>query len=232
MKITPDKAKMEAVGRLAGGAAHDLNNMLGAIEGYATLILNSIKPEDPLRPDLEEIRKAVARASSLTKKFFTFSLRLQAQNKTCSLNAAAEKLLEGRPGLEARGVKLELLPAPGLPACQGDQAQADFVLAALLSNAADAMPEGGTVTVSTRLVPGDPPLCAVSVKDSGQGMPPEVMEHIFEPFFTTKEKGKGAGLSLAMVYGISRQNNGRIEAQSEPGKGAEFTLFLPKAPKT
>lgn len=228
MKLIPDDKKMEAVGRLAGGAAHDFNNILGAIEGYASLMMNSLKQDSPLRPDLEEIRKAVARATGLTRKFFAFSLRPPAQNKTCSMNFAAESLSSAEKGLQDRGIKLLLDLESGLPKAAGAQEQLETALSCLIDNAADAMPAGGALTISTRLIQGPRRFCALTVRDAGTGIGPEAMEHLFEPFFTTKPKGKGTGLSLAMIYGMARQNNGRVEVESEPGKGSAFTIFLPE----
>ncbi|OGR51190.1 MAG: hypothetical protein A2049_09010 [Elusimicrobia bacterium GWA2_62_23] len=241
-KIIPDRSKMDAVGRLAGGAAHDLNNILGAIEGYATLMQNSLPAGDPARQDLDEIRKAVSKAARLTKTFFIFGLKTPMQRGTVSLRAAAEKLRSREGELAARGIKLELDLAPGPQDVTGDPARLDLLLEHLLSNASDAMPSGGTLAVSARpaeLAPEavksvDPAgagtvFCRLSVRDTGTGIPPEDMTSIFEPFFTTKEKGKGTGLGLAIVYGIARQSNGWVEAESEPGKGSEFSVFLPAA---
>jgi len=235
---------MDAIGRLAGGAAHDLNNILGAIEGYATLTQNSMPPGDPVRQDLEEIRKAVAKAATLTKTFFIFSLKNPAQRGTASLRAAAEKLRDRETELAALGIKLELDLSPGPQDVIGDPAKLDLLLAHLFANARDAMPSGGTLTVSARpaeLTPGEvrsadtskagTVVCRLSVRDTGTGISPEDLPNIFDPFFTTKEKGKGTGLGLAVVYGVARQSNGWVEAESEPGKGSEFSVFLPVAPR-
>jgi len=245
-KITPDRNKMDAVGRLAGGAAHDLNNILGAIEGYATLMQNSLPPGDPARQDLDEIRKAVSKAARLTKTFFIFGLKTPMQRGTASLRAAAEKLRSREAELAARGIKLELELdlAPGPQDVTGDPARLDLLLEHLLSNASDAMPSGGTLAVAARPAELEPEavksvdpagagtvFCRLSVRDTGTGIPPENLANIFEPFFTTKEKGKGTGLGLAVVYGIARQSNGWVEAESEPGKGSEFSVFLPAAPR-
>lgn len=233
---------MDAVGRLAGGAAHDLNNILGAIEGYATLMQNSLPPGDAARQDLDEIRKAVAKAAALTKTFFIFSLKNPMQRGAASLREAAEKLRGRETELAALKIKLELDLAPGPQEVVGDPARLDLLLAHLLSNARDAMPSGGTLTLSVRpaeMAPEevrspDPAgagkfFCRLAVRDTGLGISPQDLPNIFDPFFTTKEKGKGTGLGLAVVYGIARQSNGWVEAESEPGKGSEFLVFLPVA---
>jgi signal transduction histidine kinase len=234
---------MDAVGRLAGGAAHDLNNILGAIEGYATLMQNSLPPGDAARQDLDEIRKAVAKAAGLTKTFFIFSLKNPTQRAAASLRAAAEKLRGREADLAALGIKLELDLPPGPQDVLGDAVRLDLLLEHLFSNARDAMPGGGTLTIAAsrvELAPeevraADPARAGkcfyrLSVRDTGTGISPEDLPNIFDPFFTTKEKGKGTGLGLAVVYGVARQSNGWVEAESEPGRGSEFRVFLPAAP--
>lgn len=243
-KMIPDRMRMDAVGRLAGGAAHDLNNILGAIEGYATLMQNSLPAGDPARQDLDEIRKAVSKAAGLTKTFFIFGLKNPQQRGAASLAAAAEKLRDRGAELAALNIKLVLDLAPGLPEVLGDPAKLDLLLAHLFSNARDAMPSGGTITVSVKAVElaagevksvepasAGTAFCRLSVRDTGTGIPPGDLPNIFDPFFTTKEKGKGTGLGLAVVYGIARQSNGWVEAESEPGRGSEFSVFLPRATK-
>ncbi len=240
--MTPDSAKMDAVGRLAGGVAHDFNNILGAIEGYATLILNTLKAEDPIIPDLEEIRKGVARAATLTRQLLVFSRRQALQKKICPPNSLIDSLKRTAAGITGAGVELRLDPGPGLPDILADTDQLGQLLMHLLNNSSDAMPAGGTVTVRTRLAELEPvavkspdpaqagrAFIVISVSDTGTGMGRATLEHIFEPFFTTKQKEKGRckGLGLSAVYGITRQHNGWVEVKSEEGKGAEFCVYLP-----
>ncbi len=236
--------KMEAVGRLAGGIAHDFNNILGAIEGYATLTLNALKEEDPIRPDIEEIRRAVARAAALTRQLLIFSQKNALQKKICSAGAIIENLQSMVKRIIGEDIKLELQLQVDLPQMKADGSQIEQLLVNLLVNARDAMPGGGTITLRAQAKnldlqeiksPTAPEsgcqFIVISVKDGGQGMSPETMEHIFEPFFTTKEKGKGTGLGLATVYGVVKQHNGWIEVKSFPGQGAEFTVYLPACPE-
>lgn len=220
---------MTAVGRLAGGVAHDYNNILGAVEGYASLMAASLKPGDPMLQDLEEIRKAVARGSAFSRQLFVFSLKNPAPAQACSPAAAAESLRKEEAPLAALGIKLVFELTPGLPQVPGTQEQLELALGHLLSNARDAMPSGGTLRVSASLKAG---LVELAVSDTGTGIPTEAQPHIFEPFFTTKEKGKGKGLGLALVYGIARLRGGRVEAETEHGKGSRFAILLPPAQKT
>ncbi|MCM2266629.1 MAG: ATP-binding protein [Elusimicrobiales bacterium] len=232
-KLIPDKAKMTAVGRLAGGVAHDMNNILGAIEGYASLMGTTLKQDDPMKQDLEEIRKAVVRATALTRQLFAFGLRYPAQTRSSDAAAAVETLKKDAAALAARGITLTVDAAPGLPPVTGDQAQLELALAHLLSNARDAMPSGGSVTVTLRQAPpaaDGARFVEISVTDTGTGITPETMQYLFEPFFTTKERGRGAGLGLPTVYGMAKQRGGWVEAESEPGRGARFSVFLPEAP--
>lgn len=232
--------KMEAVGRLAGGIAHDFNNILGAIEGYATLTLNSLKEEDPMKPDIEEIRKAVARAAALTRQLLVFSRKTALQKKVCSAGAIIENLQSMVKRIIGEDIKLELELQPALPMMKADASQIEQLLVNLLVNSRDAMPGGGRIKLRAQAktlerheikspVPAESggEFIVISVKDEGQGMSPETLEHIFEPFFTTKEKGKGTGLGLATVYGVVKQHNGWLEVTSSPGRGTEFVVYLP-----
>lgn len=235
--------KMEAVGRLAGGIAHDFNNILGAVEGYATLTLNSLKQDDPIRPDIEEIRKAVARAAALTRQLLIFSRKNALQKKICTAGDIIVNLQSMLKRIIGENIKLELELQPALPAMKADAPQIEQLLVNLLVNARDAMPGGGRIKLGAHAKtlerheiksPSVPEtrgeFIILSVKDEGQGMSPETLEHIFEPFFTTKEKGKGTGLGLATVYGVVKQHNGWLEVTSAPGHGAEFKVFLPACP--
>ncbi|OGR67816.1 MAG: hypothetical protein A2081_04200 [Elusimicrobia bacterium GWC2_61_19] len=241
--INPDVKKLEAMGRLSAKVSHDINNILGAIEGYSTLILNTLKEDDPLKPDLEEIRRAVARAAALTKALLMFSRKQVLSKKPCDLNAAAERAKEAAAPLNGPGVSVELDLEPGLPALPADQAQLDQLLNVLILNARDAMPTGGLIRLATRAVTLKPEevrsrdpreaglkFALLSVKDGGRGMAAETLERIFEPFFTTKPKGQGTGLGLSAVYGAVNQHNGWLTVRTEEGKGTEFQIYLPAAP--
>ncbi|HAT72560.1 MAG TPA: hypothetical protein DCS63_07070 [Elusimicrobia bacterium] len=240
-EFTPDDNKLEALGRLSSRVSHDLNNILGAIEGYSTLVLNTLKEGDPIKPDLEEIRRAVAKAAALTKSLLMFSRRQALHKEPCDLNAAAVKL-SGTMAAAPGGSVLELDLQPDLPALLADPSLPDQLLAILTLNARDAMPDGGPIRVTTRavtLAPNEvrsrnpaeagPQFIRLSVRDAGRGITKDAIGRIFEPFFTTKPKGQGAGLGLAMVYGAVTRNNGWLTVRTEEGKGTEFLVYLPAA---
>ncbi|MCZ7651790.1 MAG: PAS domain S-box protein [Thermoanaerobaculia bacterium] len=233
--------KMEAVGRLAGGVAHDFNNLLTAINGYSELVLRRLGAEDPLRHEVEEIHRAGKRAAELTSQLLTLSRRQVLVPRRLDLNRAVaglERLLRRVLG-EGLELALSLDAAPA--AVRGDAGQLEQVLLNLALNARDAMPGGGRLEIATRnawvddegarldpeVVPG--PYVELSVRDTGTGMEPEVLQHIFEPFFTTKERGRGTGLGLSTVYGIVRQNSGLIRVESGPGEGSCFRVLFPAA---
>lgn len=239
-----DLSRMGALGRLAGGVAHDFNNILGAIEGYATLNLRHLSPDDPLRADLGEIRKAVARASALNRQLLLFSRAYPVQARPLPVDGLMADLRKALEGGLAPGLALELDVPAGLPPAGGDPAELGQALVNLVLNARDARP-GALIRIKAEAlqlgqveVPGDDlPLAAsylkISVADSGPGVPREILGSIFDPFFTTKNKGKGAGLGLSAVYGIVRRHKGWVEVKSSPA-GAEFSVFLPafaKAPE-
>lgn len=213
--------KMEALRLMARSMAHDMNNMLGAIEGYVTLSLRESGLPPQLRSDLEEIRKAVGKGSSLTRKLLAFSRRQGGAMRPVSPG-------EFISGLAARN-NTEKWPVffetqSGLPQVMASDVELETLFSELISNARDSMPGGGRISLSVEREGG---MVRFTVADTGHGIPPEAAEHIFEPFFTTREKGKGQGLGLSIAYGIANQYGGSISAESEGGKGTRVFLLLP-----
>lgn len=232
--------KMEAVGQLAGGVAHDFNNILTAILGYAELALRRLPPSDPLRPALEEIQRGGERAASLTRQLLAFSRRAAAQPRVIDLNASLNELAPMIARVVGEDTTLDLSLCDGAAAARVDRAQLEQVIVNLVVNARDAMPEGGTITLATErtAIPsaagptgsGDlpaGPYIRLIVRDTGTGIPPDVLPRVFEPFFTTKGPGRGTGLGLATAYGIVEQHHGRIRADSKPDSGTTFEILLP-----
>jgi hypothetical protein len=232
--------KMEAVGRLAGGVAHDFNNVLGVIIGYAELIRRGSKAAEPLRARVDEILKAAGRAADLTQQLLAFSRKQVLQPKVLDLNAVASEMERMLQRLIGEDVRLITSFEPSLGRVKADPGQLSQIIVNLAVNARDAMPEGGTLILETANVELDGPYVndhpearlgahvMLAVSDTGTGMTPEVKARIFEPFFTTKEEGKGTGLGLATVYGIVRQSGGHINLYSEPGRGTTFKIYLPR----
>ena len=232
--------KMEAIGQLAGGVAHDFNNMLGVILGHAEMAMEDVDPSRPLHANLEEIRKAATRSADITRQLLAFARKQTVAPKVIDLNETIEGMLKMLRRLIGENIDLAWLPGAGLWAVKIDPSQIDQILANLFVNARDAIAGVGKITVETgnktfaqeyydthaRFVPGE--YVRIVVSDSGSGMDKETLGHIFEPFFTTKEVGEGTGLGLATVYGAIRQNNGFINVYSEPGRGTTFTIYLPR----
>jgi PAS domain S-box-containing protein len=235
--------RMEAIGRLAGGVAHDFNNILTVVNGFSELALNELPQDHPVREDIAEISRASDRAASLTRALLAFSRRQVMRPQAVNLNEVVTGMTPMLGVLMGDEVELVFKPSDSLGWAMADRAQLEQVILNLASNARDAMPEGGRLTVGTRNVtltekhvrthygasPG--PHVALSIADTGTGMTPEVLEHAFEPFFTTKERGKGTGLGLSTVIGVVQQSGGSIQVDTKPGVGTELTIYLPRVQK-
>nr|MBI3611828.1 response regulator [Nitrospirota bacterium] len=231
--------KMEAVGKLAGGIAHEFNNILQVIKGYCYFLLPEVSKQEALRRDVEGIDESVDRAAGLTNQLLAFSRRQVIIPRVLDLNAIVVEHHRMLDRLIGESITLEVALAPDLPRVKADPAQIGQVLLNLVNNARDAMPKGGVATIATSQLtlrenageayPGIPrgAYTVLTVRDTGCGMPPEVMERIFEPFFTTKEVGKGTGLGLSTVYGLIAQIGGHIRVASQPRQGTRFTILLP-----
>jgi two-component system, cell cycle sensor histidine kinase and response regulator CckA len=233
--------KMEAVGRLAGGVAHDFNNMLSVILSYVDLVLTDRADDAPLRTDLEEIHKAATRAADLTRQLLAFSRQQVLQPRVIDLGetiANVEKMLRRVLGAD---VSLTVLSSVGVHRVKVDPGEIERIVMNLAINARDAMPVGGKLTIETSNVlldedyarshrgvtPG--PHVMLAVTDTGIGMDKATLSRVFEPFFTTKEKGKGTGLGLSSVFGVVQQLGGHVWVYSEPGRGTSFKLYFPRA---
>ena len=232
---------MEAVGRLAGGVAHDFNNMPSVILGHTELSLRQMDPADPLFGTLQEIWKAAEHSADLTRQLLAFARKQTIAPKVIDLNVTVENILKMLRRLIGEDIDLAWLPGVRLWAIKVDPSQIDQILANLCVNARDAIAGPGKVTIETdnatfdeeahyaehiESASGDFVMLAFS--DNGHGMDKETRDKIFEPFFTTKGIGHGSGLGLATVYGIVKQNKGFINVYSEPGQGTTFKIYLPR----
>jgi PAS domain S-box-containing protein len=232
--------KMESVGRLAGGVAHDFNNMLGVILGHAELALEQSEENSDICSDLKEIQTAAQRSADLTKQLLTFARKQIIEPKPLNLNHTVKQMITMLQRLIGEDIDLIWKPVETLWSVKMDPSQIDQILANLCVNARDAIAGVGKLTIETGMISFDEAYCAehtgfipgdfvlLGVSDDGCGMDKETLNNLFEPFFTTKETGKGTGLGLATVYGIVKQNNGFINVYSEPGQGTTFRIYLPR----
>ncbi len=232
--------KMEAVGRLAGGVAHDFNNVLSVILSYCSLISDNLRPDEPLRDDIEEIAKAGRRAADLTRQLLLFSRQQSIETKVIDLNEVLANMDKMVRRIVGEDVEVKSTVASTVGRVRADPSSVEQVIMNLVVNARDAMPTGGTLTMETANVTLDPeyafledegpkagPYVMLAVTDTGTGMDQATQARIFEPFFTTKEIGKGTGLGLSTVFGIVQQSGGTVRVESEPGRGSSFKVYLP-----
>jgi two-component system cell cycle sensor histidine kinase/response regulator CckA len=232
--------KLQALGRLAGGVAHDFNNILSVILSYSEIALDALEPGE-LRADIETVHKAAESAADLTRQLLAFSHQQVLRPRVIDLGQIMSGMKRMLGRVLGEDISLALLDATAECCIHADPTQIENVIMNLAVNARDAMPQGGTLTMEARKVEVDPahnpehagleagPRVALIVADTGTGMDSETRRRLFEPFFTTKERGKGTGLGLATVFGIVEQSGGAIRVQSAPGKGATFRVFFPCA---
>jgi PAS domain S-box-containing protein len=230
--------RMEAVGRLAGGVAHDFNNILTGVKGHSAFLLQALAENDPRRAEVEEIDRAADRAASLTRQLLAFGRRQVLQPRVLEVNVAVREMEGMLRRVIGENVHLTTMLAKDAGAVRADPGQLQQVVLNLVVNARDAMPGGGELRIATECVtvdgdpaPGDLPpgrYAALSVCDAGVGIAPDVLPHIFEPFFTTKDAASGTGLGLATVYGIVSQSGGTVRVESEPERGSTFRVLLPR----
>jgi two-component system cell cycle sensor histidine kinase/response regulator CckA len=232
--------KMESVGRLAGGVAHDFNNMLGVILGHAELAMDNLSPSHPLFVHLEQIRKAADRSADITRQLLAFARKQIVEPRVIDLNEVVSGIVKMLLRLISEDIELRWIPGRELWQIKIDPSQVDQIVANLCVNARDALKDGGRIKILTGNCILENKYCSVhnglvsgqyvkiEVGDNGSGIDKAVMPHLFEPFFTTKGVSEGTGLGLATVYGIVRQNNGYINVYSQPGRGTTFTVYLPR----
>ncbi len=231
--------KLESVGQLAAGVAHDFNNILTVIQGYADCLLARGPADGPTTKGLKEIANAARRAAALTRQLLMFSRKQVIQPKVLDLNAVLQNLANMLMRLLGEDVRLESSYAPNLPQIEADTGMLEQVVMNLAVNSRDAMPKGGQLSLGTASVEIDEGYASqhpesrpgtfvrLTVTDTGCGMDRQTLDRIFEPFFSTKEVGKGTGLGLATVYGIVKQHRGWIEVSSQPGCGTTFKIYFP-----
>jgi nitrogen-specific signal transduction histidine kinase len=236
--------RMEAVGRLAGGVAHEVNNMMTVIQGFGSFLYNGLPSKDPRRGEVSEILRAADRAASVTRQLLAFSRQQVLQPAPLELGGVVQGIESMLRRLVGDACQLETRTAPSLGRVYADRSQLEQVLVNLVLNARDAMPAGGQVTIETapvmlddayvrrragvQISPG--PYIMLAVTDTGTGMDGPTLARVFEPFFTTKPVGQGTGLGLSTVYGIVKQSGGYVWPYSEPGLGTTFKVYLPLAP--
>jgi len=231
--------KMESIGQLAAGVAHDFNNILAVIQGHTDMLLSGMVEGKEVEESLKQVSAAAKRAANLTRQLLTFSRKQEMQTQALNLNEVVQGTIQMLTRLLGAPVTLEFNAAPDLPAIHGDFGMMEQILLNFAVNARDAMPRGGQLTIRTGTrklaeaeIKRNPEARAgwfvcLSVVDTGTGIAPEILPRIFEPFFTTKEAGKGTGLGLATVYGIVKQHQGWIEVDSQVGRGTSFRVFFP-----
>jgi len=232
--------KMESVGRLAGGVAHDYNNALTVITGFTELALEDMEPNDPLRANLDQVLMAAKRAANISRQLLAFARKQTIAPKVLDLNENVEEMLKMLRRLIGEDIQLTWLPGASLWPVKMDPSQIDQIMANLCVNARDAISGVGEITIATDNTALDEAFCTghadfipgefalLTVSDSGCGMDEEILENIFEPFFTTKDVDKGTGLGMATIYGIVKQNNGCIAVSSEPGVGTTVRIYFPR----
>ncbi len=232
--------RMEAIGRLAGGVAHNLNNILSPVIGYTDMALVSLDPSDPLYIQMKDIRAATERATDLVQQLLAFGRKQAFALRTKNLSNVVSDLESILRQTIREDIELKFILDNNLKSIKADLSQIQQIIVNLSLNACEAMPDGGVLTIKTEnielnpppddLLDGAPagPHIVLSVSDTGKGMDQEMQNHVFEPFFTTKEIGEGTGLGLSTVYGIVRQHGGYIRVVSEPGLGATFNVYLPQ----
>ena len=231
--------KMETVGTLAGGVAHDFNNILTTILGYSQIMALKLEDKDPMRQMVNDIYDAAERAAGLTRQLLAFSRKQVMTMQVVNPNAIVDSISRMLGRLIGEDIRLHIALAATIGNIRADAGQIEQVIMNLVVNARDAMPDGGTLTIETGQIELDEKYAAghsgvqpglfaiITVTDTGVGMTPEIREQIFEPFFTTKKRGEGTGLGLSTVYGIVKQHNGHIYVYSEPGRGTTFKIYLP-----
>ncbi|MHB0877917.1 MAG: two-component system sensor histidine kinase NtrB, partial [Anaerolineae bacterium] len=231
--------KMETVAQLAGGIAHEFNNLMMAATGHATFAAEALAPSDPVRRDIDMVIEAATKAATLTRQLLAFSRRQLLRREPTDLNEQVREFRTLASHFVSATVRLETDLDEALPLVDADPGQVQEVLVTLASNASDAMPRGGTLRIGTEAAaivgssdglgaevkPGD--YARLTVSDDGIGMSDEVRKHLFEPFYTTKGMAKGTGLGLASVYGIVKQHQGAITVATEDGAGTTISIYLP-----